>query len=104
VAKEALMQYQYKKDQFGENNENTTSRSITVKLTGQLTFEETDLGPAVKDLAPNGGDSDFEKFVTVTDQDLEKLVVELVRDKFADSYGFRDWTDTRGIQSSIQVW
>ncbi len=96
VGRKGTMIHNYPKVYFGENDENHTSRSITAEVTGTVIFEETDLGPWVPLHAP-GADEDYETFSTLTGEAVEKLIIELMKDKFSGHVEFRQYLAEKDI-------
>ena len=73
-------------------------RSLEINSRGELIYEQTDLGKTTAKLAPNGGDSDYEYWVTVNSDALEEVVIRLVRERFKSQGAFKNWLDKRGIE------
>lgn len=77
-------------------------RSLEFNNQGELTYEQTDLGKRTAQLAPNGGDSDYEYWVTLSAEDAQKATLELIKATFESQGEFKDWLDTKGIKYSFE--
>ena len=73
-----------------------TDRSVRISEVG-LVYETYDIGPLVKQYAPNGGDADYEYWVTVKPEHINRVLLELIRDKFSDESLFRNWLSYKDI-------
>jgi hypothetical protein len=73
-------------------------RSIEINDKGELVFEQTDIGPITAKLAPNGGDSDYEYWVTVEPKNVNKVLLELICDNFRVQSEFAVWLDNKEIK------
>ena len=68
---------------------------------GQLVMEGYDLGPSVKNLQ---GDSDYEYWIYVKPDDVPKVVLELIKDRFNSFSAFKDWLREKGIDYDFRFW
>ncbi len=73
-------------------------RSVEINGKGELVFEQTDVGLNTARLAPNGGDSDYEYWVTVKSENVSRVLLELVREKFGVQSEFEEWLRAKNIQ------
>lgn len=73
-----------------------TDRTVRINDEG-LVYETIDVGPLVKKYAPNGGDSDYEYWVTVSPKHVNQVLLQLIRDKFATEAEFRTWLEWKNI-------
>lgn len=73
-------------------------RSIEINNKGELVFEQTDVGKNTARLAPNGGDSDYEYWVTVKSGNVSRVLLELVREKFEGQGEFEEWLKGKEIE------
>jgi hypothetical protein len=73
-------------------------RSLELNELGELIYEQTDLGKRTAELAPNGGDSDYEYWVIVQPIDANNVVLELIRDRFSTQRDFKKWLDRKNIK------
>jgi hypothetical protein len=76
-------------------------RSLEINDKGELVFETTDAGENTAKIAPNGGDEDYEYSYTVAANDVERLLLELIKDNFNDSEKFKEWLDSKQIKSEF---
>lgn len=76
-------------------------RSLEIKDNGDFEFEQTDYGNTTKKVAPNGGDSDYETWITVKSEDVNELLLEIVRDSFNGQGEFVAWLKAKGIEYSF---
>lgn len=76
-------------------------RSIEINNTGELVFEQTDIGKNTAQIAPNGGDSDYEYWITVEPKTVDKVLLELVREKFNVQSEFELWLKSKNIKYSF---
>lgn len=72
-------------------------RSVEINDKGDLVFEQTDIGQVTAMVAPNGGDSDYESWVTVPSDHTGTLLIQLVRDRFKSESAFRHWLDRNKV-------
>ncbi len=72
-------------------------RSIELNSKGELVFEQTDIGQNTARLAPNGGDSDYEYWVTVEPKSVNKVLLELIKEKFNVQSEFEAWLKLKDI-------
>ena len=72
-------------------------RSIELNSKGELVFEQTDIGHNTARLAPNGGDSDYEYWVTVGPKSVNKVLLELIKEKFNVQSEFEVWLKLKNI-------
>lgn len=72
-------------------------RSLEIDDAGELIYEQTDLGKRTAQLAPNGGDIDYEYWVTLKPEDAQKAVLTLIKDTFESQGDFKSWLDKKGI-------
>lgn len=73
-------------------------RSLEVNSGGDLVFEQTDLGARTAQVAPNGGDSDYEYWITVKAKDVNQVLLELIREKFEWQDEFEEWLKSKKIK------
>lgn len=76
-------------------------QSLEIDDKGDLIFETTDIGEGTAKVAPNGGDLDYEYSYTVAAKDVERLLLELIKDNFNDSEKFKQWLDSKQIKSEF---
>lgn len=72
-------------------------RNLEINDEGDLIFEQVDYGPVTAQLAPNGGDTDYEYWVTVKSAHINKVLLELIRDTFSDQGEFEKWLKSKSI-------
>ena len=97
------MKYSFPIIRFGDRQQNQTMRGVALELKGSIRYEETDMGPWVEANAP-GADDDYETFSTVEGEDVEKLVIELIKDKFPGQVEFRDYLELKNIKYNFSSW
>lgn len=90
------LHYEYPKIKLPDGD--MRSRSISFNDDGEFVFEQTDLGYMTAKLAPNGGDSDYEYFITVPKDQLNRLLFELVKQNFNESGDFSTWLEAKKIK------
>lgn len=73
-------------------------RSLEINNKGELFYEQTDLGKMTAKLAPNGGDNDYEYWVTVDSDALEDAVIHLIRERFKSQGAFQNWLNKNRIE------
>lgn len=73
-------------------------RSLQIDNSGNLVFEQTDIGLRTSQIAPNGGDSDYEYWVTVEPKKLHNVLLELIRDNFDGQGDFEKWLKKKKIE------
>ncbi len=73
-------------------------RSLEIKDNGDFEFEQTDYGQATKKIAPNGGDSDYETWITIKAENINSVLLELVRDSFDEQGEFVKWLKGKNIE------
>ncbi len=98
-----MSNYSYPAVTFGAKNENITYRSISATLSGSCQYEETDMGPWVETHAP-GADYDFETISTVEGNNVDKLLIELIKDRFEGQVEFREYLENKGITYDFFCW
>lgn len=66
-----------------------------IKDDGALLFEGYWSGPSVK---ATMGDSDYEYWITVPPEEKDGLLLQLLKDRFAQSVELKSWLEQRGIR------
>jgi hypothetical protein len=79
-------------------------RSLEVNDKGELTYEQTDMGKRTAQLAPNGGDSDYEYWVTLNPKETQKALLSIIKDNFETQGKFKEWLDKKGIEYSFMAY
>lgn len=79
-------------------------RSLEIKGNGDLVFEQTDMGQATKNTAPNGGDSDYEVWVTVESQNVSKVLIGLISERFEEQGDFIKWLKAKSIEYGLYTY
>jgi hypothetical protein len=72
-------------------------RSVELNDSGELIYEQTDLGKSTAKLAPNGGDIDYEYWVIVKPIDAKNAILELIKDAFSTQHDFKKWLEGKNI-------
>ena len=72
-----------------------------LKENGDLVLEGYDLGDVVKEA---WGDDDYEYWLTVNKEHVLKVLLELIKDQFTTSSGFRKWLESKDIPSEFDSW
>lgn len=72
-----------------------------VKESGELVLEGYDRG---KTTAAVMGDSDYEYWRTVAEEDVPRVLLELIKDRFESDVDFTDWLKSRGIDYRATSW
>ncbi len=73
-------------------------RNVEINDKGELVFEQTDIGRNTARLAPNGGDIDYEYWVTVEPKYVNKVLLELIHDSFSVQSEFESWLKAKSIK------
>ncbi len=76
-------------------------RSLEINEKGELIYFTTDIGPGTAKLAPNGGDSDYEYSATISGEAVNRVVLELILERFETVGDFRKWLEVKGIKSEF---
>ncbi|HYG83401.1 MAG TPA: hypothetical protein VD907_00810 [Verrucomicrobiae bacterium] len=76
-------------------------RSLEINKLGELIYEQTDMGKRTAQTAPNGGDSDYEYWVTIEFGDAQKAFLELIKDTFETQGEFKQWLERKDIKYSF---
>lgn len=79
-------------------------RSLEINGNGDLIFEQTDMGQATKTIAPNGGDSDYEAWVTVESQNVGSVLLGLISERFEEQGDYVKWLKAKSIQHSLYTY
>lgn len=80
-------------------NGDASHKSIEVNEKGELVFSQADIGPADKSMV--GADSDYEYSSTVAPENIERVTLELIRDRFKDYGEFEAWLKEKDIPSEF---
>ena len=81
-----------------ERNGRTYHLSVAVKDSWDLVFS----GQIVsQDYEQMFGDTDYEYWLTVSSQDVPKVLLELIKDRFQDETDFRKWLESKAIPSEF---
>lgn len=73
-------------------------KTVEINIQGDLVYEQSDLGKVTARLAPNGGDLDYECWVTVRSPEVAKVLIELIKDRFDNQGEFKSWLEDRKIK------
>ncbi len=73
-------------------------RNLKVNNEGHLVFEQADMGVRTAQVAPNGGDSDYEYWVTVKSESVNRVLLELIRERFDEQGEFEKWLKSKKIE------
>lgn len=73
-------------------------RSVEINDKGELVFEQTDTGRNTARLAPNGGDSDYEYWITVEPKNVNSVLLELIYERFSVQSEFEAWLKSKGVE------
>ena len=65
---------------------------------GALVLAGDDSGPTVERF---WGKDSYEYWLTVKADDVPRVLLELIKDRFVSDVAFREWLDSKGIQSSF---
>lgn len=76
-------------------------RSLEINKQWELIYEQTDLGKRTAEIAPNGGDNDYEYWVTLKPENAQRAVLELIKDTFESQGKFKEWLDKKDIHYSF---
>ena len=79
-------------------------RSLELNDKGELIYEQTDMGKRTAQLAPNGGDSDYEYWVTLNPEETQKAFLSLIKDTFETQGDFKSWLDKKNIHYSFMAY
>lgn len=80
-------------------NGDTCLKDIEINEKGQLIFSQADIGPADKSVV--GADSDYEYSSTVAPENVDRVTLELIRDRFKDHGEFEAWLKEKNIPSEF---
>lgn len=76
-------------------------RSLEFNDDGDFVYEQSDQGPMTAKLAPNGGDSDYEYWVTVKEKYIDEVLFNLVGERFESQGEFKRWLEDKNITYSF---
>lgn len=79
---------------IGDNDYTDSNIDIDDK---HLTFYSYDMGTLMRQYAPTSRD-EYEYSVSVENDQLESLILELLKDKFTDANEFMEWLKTKDIK------
>jgi hypothetical protein len=66
-----------------------------------LVLDGYDIGETVESI---WGDSDYEYWVKVKSQDKNKVLLELIKDRFTSETDFQKWLESKNIPSTFSSW
>ena len=72
-----------------------------INAEGDLVLEGYDFGKSVEDF---WGDDDYEFWRVVKAEDVPKVLLELIKDRFNSDTDFKNWLDSKGIKSLFDSW
>lgn len=72
-----------------------------IEVSGDLVLEGYDLGDAVEEWF---GDADYEYWRRIESDNVPRVVLELIKDRFQSDAAFAAWLTEKGIPSRFDNW
>ena len=74
---------------------------VTYSADGGLLIEDYSVGSALSDMY---GDSDLERDAKVAPENVPKVLLALIEERFRDAFDFKAWLTRRDIDYSGSIW
>ena len=86
-----------------ESKTDRCSSSLVARIDdeGNLVLEGYDTGELVREW---WGDSDYEYWLKVADDDKDTVLLWLIKERFKDDSEFKEWLNSKGIPNQFQSW